>query len=95
MSFFRFEVFLNGAIGRVASIYVDTLHNCYVLLLQLMQRVTSVHILASEELDAYLLGMSTHEQIIKASQNSIMCMNSSGIIEIVNPAVSKMLVNKC
>jgi PAS domain S-box-containing protein len=89
--FFVFEMVLNVAIAFVCSIYVYVLHGCYVLLLRLMRRVSPVHILASEDLEAYLRGggMSTHERIINVSQNCIVCMGATGVIEMVNLAVSK------
>jgi guanylate cyclase len=89
--FFVLELVLNVVIALVSAIYVYTLHSCYVLLLRLMRRVSPVHILGSEDLEAYLLGvgMSTHERIINISQNCIICMGATGVIEMVNPAVSK------
>jgi PAS domain S-box-containing protein len=56
-----------------------------------MRRVSPGHILASENLEASLLGVgiSTHERIINISQNCIICMRATGVIEMVNPAVSK------
>jgi PAS domain S-box-containing protein len=86
--FFAFESVLNVVITLVSAIYVYTLHGCYGALLRLMHRVSPVHILASEDLEGYLLGVeiSTHERIINISQN---CMGATAVIEMVNPAVPK------
>jgi PAS domain S-box-containing protein len=56
-----------------------------------MRRVSPVHILASEDPEIYLLaiGISTHERIINVSQNCIVCTGATGVIEMVNPAVSE------
>jgi PAS domain S-box-containing protein len=91
--FFVFEIVLNLTIALVVAIYVSTLRNCYIILLRLMRRVSPAHILASEELESYLLGvgMSTSERIVNVSRNCIICMGANGVIEMVNPAVSKTL----
>jgi PAS domain S-box-containing protein len=89
--FFVFELVLNVVIAFVSVMFVYTLHKCYEMLLSIMRRVSPVHILASEDLEAYLLGigMSVHERIINTSRDCTIFMGANGVIEMINPAVSQ------
>jgi PAS domain S-box-containing protein len=75
-------------------------NSCYDVLLTLMRRVSPSHILAAQSLQWYLLnrsnsmereGLTAEERIIHHSADGIVCMGPTGLIDLINPAVTSVL----
>jgi PAS domain S-box-containing protein len=80
--------------------YCWAVNSCYDVLLALMRKVSPAHILASGPLQAYLLnrealkaqeGLGADERIIQYSADGIICMGPTGLIDLINPAVTSIL----
>jgi PAS domain S-box-containing protein len=65
-----------------------------------MRKVAPAHILASDDLQAYLLNraaskaredVGADERIIQNSADGIVCMGPTGLIDLINPAVTSIL----
>ncbi|KAK8838264.1 hypothetical protein M9Y10_035685 [Tritrichomonas musculus] len=75
------------------------LNEAYISCLMLLRRVSPIAIVNDDALVNYLLNRthaknesnsSTDQGILKNSQDAIICLSSTGIIEMVNPSVSKI-----
>jgi PAS domain S-box-containing protein len=95
--FFGVELALIAVAAILVVAYCWTVNSCYDVLLVLLKRVSPVHILACEPLEAYLLnkstgkrraGLTADERIIDSSADCIVCMSPSGVIDMINPAVT-------
>jgi PAS domain S-box-containing protein len=92
------EIALMAIVAIVFVIYCRVINGCYDVLLALLRRIAPANILASEPLEAYLLnkstgkrreGLTAEERIVDSSADSIICMSSTGVIDQINPAVTK------
>jgi PAS domain S-box-containing protein len=97
--FLIIELLLLFLTAVLVCVYSVIMNNCYSVLLVLLRKVAPAHILASESLEAYLLnrspehrrvGLTADERIIDSSADSIICMGPTGVIDMINPAVTKV-----
>jgi hypothetical protein len=80
--------------------YIMILNSCFEVLLALMRRVSSSHILASEQLANYLVSraidwrseeLTAEEEIMGHVMDSILCIDRTGVIEMMNPSGTNSL----
>jgi PAS domain S-box-containing protein len=98
MLYFAGEIALFMILFILIIWYCQTINGCYDILLALMRRVSPAAILASPPLEEYLLnktsarrkdGMSPDEKIIDTSLDCVICTNAAGIVDMINPAVTR------
>jgi guanylate cyclase len=96
--YFAGEAALGVVLFALVVWYCETINRCYDVLLALMRRVSPAAILAFPPLEEYLLnrssakrrvGMSADERIIDTSLDCVICTNQSGLVDMINPAVTK------
>ncbi|OHS96879.1 Adenylate and Guanylate cyclase catalytic domain containing protein [Tritrichomonas foetus] len=76
------------------------LDSIYEVILMIMRRVPPNYLLSEKLLISYLfnkkmnnqkISMTTDQQIVHSSKDAILCIDEQGIINIVNPSVSKLV----
>jgi guanylate cyclase len=96
--YFVGEALLLVVLFALITWYCQTINGCYDVLLALMRRVSPAQILAFPPLEEYLLnksstkrrvGMSPDEKIIDTSLDCVICTNPSGLVDLINPTVTK------
>jgi PAS domain S-box-containing protein len=96
--FVGLELCLMVVAAVLVIVYTRTINSCYNVLLVLLRRISPVHILACEPLEAYLLnkstgkrrtGLTVDERIIDSSADCIICLGPTGVIDMINPAVTR------
>ncbi|OHT02746.1 Adenylate and Guanylate cyclase catalytic domain containing protein [Tritrichomonas foetus] len=94
------ELFAIFLFSTIFMFYFRMLNQCYQLILVLLRQISPISIVAQENLVNYLLNwnktsnnsvMSIGQGIIHNSNDGVICLDINGIIEIVNPAITKML----
>jgi PAS domain S-box-containing protein len=98
--FFVGQVLILVLLAAIMIAYFYTLNGCYDVLISLMRRIPPASILAFPPLEAYLLKRtaakkrdtgSVDERIITASSDCIIFTTAAGLVDLLNPSVTKLL----